>query len=103
MTTIPQFFLGVILTIIFFLSFITVVSFFKHFKSEIKIIFKTLLFIIKHVRIVPCFAKGVYSHTLYKNSIANKDKKYVILLKIRVHYTLKYVVYNCQTQKLYMI
>lgn len=103
MTTIPQFILGVILTIITLSLIVLIKTFINHFKREIKIIFKTIWFIIKYVRIVPCFTKGVYTGKMYKNSIGDKHKQYVILLKIRVNYTLKYVVYNVRTQKLYMI
>lgn len=103
MTTIPQFILGSLLTIVLFLFYVLILTIKKVLGKEIKIIFKTIWFILKYVRIVPCFTKGVYTGKMYKNSIADKNKQYVILLKIRVNYTLKYVVYNCQTQKLYMI
>lgn len=103
MTTIPHFFLGVFLTFILLTFYILIVIFIRTLGKDVKRIFKTLFFIVQHVRIVPCFAKGVFTGKTYKNSITDKNKKYVIILKIRVHYTLKYIIYNCQTQKLYMI
>lgn len=107
MVTLPIFVIGILLTGFLFTIYILILSFFIHNGKFIKRMFKTLFFIILHVRIVPCFASVV--HFGYKPRILNtidnknKDKKQLILLKIRVKYTIKYVVYNNKTQKLYMI
>jgi hypothetical protein len=96
--------IATLISLLIFIVYAFVMTLYKIYKSPIAKIAKTLLFLIKYVRVTPCFrSKIITSTNHFGNWFDFTDYTYLFLFKIRIKKNVRYLIYNKKSENFILI